>query len=158
MTLLSLRFAARELRAGGRGVRIFLLCLALGVAAIAAASSTAEAFRRGLAQEARTILGGDLAVSVDRAFTPAERATVEKTGRATFAVATRAMAEAPSGARRLVELRGVDGAYPLAGTVDVQGPGGRPMALSQVFAGQGGLPGAAVEQALLDRLHLTLGQ
>jgi len=61
MRLLSLRFAARELRAGVRGFRIFLACLALGVAAIAAAGSTAEAFRQGLAQHAREILGGDLA-------------------------------------------------------------------------------------------------
>src|ERR1700742_3044589 len=106
---LSLRFAAREMRAGVRGFRIFLACLALGVAAIAAASSTAEAFRRGLAQEARTILGGDLAVSADRAFTPAERAAFGRTGRVAYAVATRAMAQAPSGDRRLVELRGVAG-------------------------------------------------
>jgi putative ABC transport system permease protein len=155
---LSWRFAAREMRAGVRGFRIFLACLALGVAAIAAASSTAEAFRRGLAEEARTILGGDLAVSAGRAFTGAERAAFERTGRTTYAVATRAMAQAPSGARRLVELRGVDGAYPLAGEVDVRDAAGRPMTLSAVFAGQGGLAGAAVEQALLDRLHLRLGQ
>ena len=61
MIPLSVRFAARELRAGVRGFRIFLACLALGVAAIAAASSTAEAFRHGLASQAREILGGDLA-------------------------------------------------------------------------------------------------
>ena len=60
MIPLWLRFAARELRSGVKGFRIFLACLALGVAAIAAASSTAEAFRRGLATEAREILGGDL--------------------------------------------------------------------------------------------------
>ncbi len=155
---LSLRFAAREMRAGVRGFRIFLACLALGVAAIAAASSTAEAFRRGLAQEARTILGGDLAISADRDFTSAERAAFERTGRTTYAVAARAMAQTPSGARRLVELRGVDGHYPLAGTVDVRDAAGRPMTLAAVFAGQGALPGAAVEQALLDRLHLRLGQ
>ena len=158
MTPLSLRFAAREMRAGVRGFRIFLACLALGVAAIAAASSTAEAFRRGLAQEARTILGGDLAISADRDFTPAERAAFERTGRTTYAVAARAMAQAPSGARRLVELRGVDGFYPLAGTVDVRDASGRPTTLAAVFTGQGGLPGAAVEQALLDRLQLKLGQ
>jgi putative ABC transport system permease protein len=158
MSPLSLRFAAREMRAGVRGFRIFLACLALGVAAIAAASSTAEAFRRGLSQEARTILGGDVAASVERAFTPAERAAFQRAGRATFAVATRAMAEAPSGARRLVELRGVDGLYPLAGTVDVRDAAGRPVDLAAVFAGRGGAPGVAVEQALLDRLHLALGQ
>lgn len=158
MTPLSLRFAAREMRAGVRGFRIFLACLALGVAAIAAASSTAEAFRRGLAQEARTILGGDLAISVDRAFTPAERAAIERSGRATYAVATRAMAQTASGERRLVELRGVDSLYPLAGAVEAHDAAGRPLALSAVFASHGGLPGAAVEQALLDRLHLQLGQ
>jgi putative ABC transport system permease protein len=155
---LSLRFAGRELRAGVKGFRIFLACLALGVAAIAAASSTAEAFRQGLASEARTILGGDVAVSVQRAFTAPERAAFEARGRTTYAAATRAMAEAPSGARRLVELRGVDSLYPLAGTVDVQDGAGRPLALAQALAPRGGVPGAAVEAALLDRLGLKLGQ
>jgi putative ABC transport system permease protein len=155
---LSVRFATRELRAGVRGFRIFLACLALGVAAIAAASSTAEAFRRGLSSEARTILGGDVAVSAERSFTSAEEAAIRAEGPATFAAATRAMAQAPSGARRLVELRGVDGLYPLAGTVDARGADGKPIALKTVFAGQGGLPGAAVEDALLARLDLKLGQ
>ena len=52
---LAWRFAARELRAGVRGFRVFLACLALGVAAIAAAGSTAEAFRMGLASQAGEI-------------------------------------------------------------------------------------------------------
>ena len=43
MTPLALRFAARELRSGVRGFGIFLASLALGVAAIAAAGSTAGA-------------------------------------------------------------------------------------------------------------------
>ena len=71
---LFLVFAFREPRSGVKGFRIFLACLALGVAAIAAASSTAEAFRQGLASQAREILGGDLAISVSqRRFTPADR-------------------------------------------------------------------------------------
>ena len=102
----ALRFALRELRSGVKGFRIFLACLALGVAAIAAASSTAEAFRQGLAGQAREILGGDLAVSVeDRDFTPAERARLAAAGQLAYAAAARAMAQAPSGDRRLVELR-----------------------------------------------------
>jgi putative ABC transport system permease protein len=155
---LSLRFAGRELRAGTRGFRIFLACLALGVAAIAAASSTAEAFRQGLAAEARTILGGDVAVSVERRFTPQERAAFEARGQTSYAAATRAMAEGPGGARRLVEIRGVDGLYPLAGTVDVRDGAGHPVSLKQALVQTGGLPGAVVESALLDRLGLKLGQ
>jgi putative ABC transport system permease protein len=158
MLPLSLRFAARELRAGINGFRIFLACLALGVAAIAAAGSTAEAFRRGLAAEARVILGGDVAASVERRFTPAERAAFEARGKTSYAIAVRAMAESPAGVRRLVELRGVDSLYPLAGTVDVRDSAGRPVAIAEVLKPVKGVPGAAVEGALLDRLGLRLGE
>ena len=158
MIPLSLRFASRELRSGVRGFRIFLACLALGVAAIAAAGSTAEAFRRGLASEAREILGGDLVVQADRVFTPKERAVFARAGAHAYSAATRAMAEAPSGERRMIELRAVDQAYPLAGTVDLTGPDGRPVALDQALQPLGGIPAAAVEQTLLDRLQLSLGQ
>ena len=65
MIPLSLRFAARELRSGVHGFRIFLACLALGVGAIAAASSTAEAFRQGLAAKAREILGESESVTAE---------------------------------------------------------------------------------------------
>ena len=100
---LSLRFALRELRSGVRGFRIFLACLALGVAAIAAAGSTAEAFRHGLAAQAREILGGDVAVTVQqRRFTPKEQAALNRAGQVAWAVSARAMAQAPSGERRLV--------------------------------------------------------
>ncbi|MET0273498.1 MAG: ABC transporter permease, partial [Phenylobacterium sp.] len=152
--MLAFRFAARELRAGVAGFRIFLACLALGVAAIAAAGSTAEAFRQGLATHAREILGGDVAVSKSlRRFTPAERAALEKTGRVSYAVAGRAMAEAPSGDRRLVELRGVSAGYPLAGQVTLRGA----RSLAEALTVRDGVQGAVVEQALLDRLGLKLG-
>lgn len=154
MAALSLRLAARELRSGVRGFRIFLACLALGVAAIAAAGSTAEAFRHGLASQAREILGGDLYFSVEnRDFTPAERAAFDRLGTTTYTAAARAMAEASSGERRLVSLRGVDGRFPLAGTVKVDGAPD----LKAALADRDGVPGAAVEPALLDRLGLKLG-
>jgi len=151
---LSIRFAARELRSGVRGFRIFLACLALGVAAIAAASSTAEAFRRGLAAEAREILGGDIAVSVQqREFTAQEQAAFVAVGRASFAVGNIAMAEAASGERRLVQLRGVSGDYPLAGKVGLIGA----PSVAAAIADRDGAHGAAVEQGLLDKLGLKLG-
>ena len=132
-----------RLRAGVRGFRIFLACLALGVAAIAAAGSTAEAFRHGLASQAREILGGDLAVSASSAsFTPAERAAFDRTGAVSYAASVEAMAQAPSGERRLVELRGVSDAYPLAGKVELAGGG----SLAEALRPEGDAAGAAVEQ------------
>ena len=156
--MLSLRFAARELRSGVKGFRIFLACLALGVAAIAAAGSTAEAFRRGLASEAEQILGGDLAIQSDRAFTARERAIFDRTGRHAYSAAIRGMAEAPSGERRMVELRAVGPNYPLAGQVELTGPDGKSVSLGQALQPLAGVPAAAVEQALLDRMRLKLGQ
>ncbi|MGI9170357.1 MAG: ABC transporter permease, partial [Caulobacteraceae bacterium] len=151
---LALRLAARELRAGLGGFRIFLACLALGVAAIAAAGSTAQAFRAGLASQAREILGGDLSVSVgERRFTPAERSVMEGAGKVDYAVAAEAMAQAPSGRRRLVELRGVSANYPLAGKVELAGSAG----LAEALRPDGDAQGAAVEKPLLDRLGLSLG-
>lgn len=154
MIPLAVRFAARELRAGVRGFRIFLACLALGVAAIAAAGSTAEAFRQGLATEARDILGGDLAISVQgRRFSHEEQVVFARAGRVAYAAANRAMAEAPSGERRLVELRGVSPEYPVAGRVSLTGAA----SAREATARRGEAYGAAVEAALLERLGLKLG-
>ena len=151
---LAVRFAARELRSGVAGFRIFLACLALGVAAIAAAGSTAQAFREGLGAQAREILGGDLRAGIDqRRFTASERALMEAQGKVSYTAALRAMAQTPAGERRLVQLRGVDDAYPLAGTVKISGT----PSLKEALKPKDGIAGAVVEQALLDRLHLKIG-
>ena len=154
MTPLSFRFAARELRGGVRGFRIFLACLALGVAAIAAAGSTAEAFRRGLASQASEILGCDLALTVrQRGFNPAEQAILGRAGQVSYSVASMAMAQSPAGERRLIELRGVSDTYPLAGKVTLKGASSLQAAIAPV----GGVAGAVVEQPLLDKLHMRVG-
>ncbi|OYW25014.1 MAG: oxidoreductase, partial [Caulobacter sp. 12-67-6] len=53
----------------------------------------------------------------------------------------------------LVDLRGADSAYPLAGKVELEGAA----SLAEALAVRDGLPGAAVEPALLDRLGLKIG-
>jgi len=152
--MLALRFAWRELRSGVAGFRIFLACLALGVAAIAASGSTAEAFRQGLASQAREILGGDVVFSIDQnRFTPGQRMAFAKLGPVAYSVRANAMAETASGQRRLVDMRGVDAAYPLVGRVELAGAPN----LATALRVEEGVAGAAVEQTLLDRLNLTLG-
>ncbi len=151
---LALKFALRELRGGLSGFRIFLACLALGVGAIAAAGSTAEAFRQGLASQAREILGGDLAVTIERQpFSPAQQARLKALGTVSYASLIRTMAETQAGERKLVELRGVDAAYPLAGKVELEGA----PSLAAAFAAVDGVPGAVVERGLLEKLRLKIG-
>ena len=60
----TLRFALRDLRGGLAGLRIFLLCIALGVAAIVGVESLALALNDGMGREGRVILGGDASFSL----------------------------------------------------------------------------------------------
>ena len=56
---LAWRLARRDLRSGLRGFGIFLTCIALGVAAIAAVGQVRAAIGAGLASQGAVILGGD---------------------------------------------------------------------------------------------------
>lgn len=151
---LAFRFARRELRSGIAGFRIFLACLALGVAAIAASGSTAEAFRQGLASQAREILGGDVVFSLDQGrFSPDQRIAFAALGPVAYSVRANGMAETGAGRRRLVDMRGVDAAYPLVGAVELSGAPD----LATALRVENGVAGAVVEQGLLDRLGLKLG-
>ena len=121
--LLPLRFALRELRGGLRGFYVFIACIALGVMAIAGVASVSSGLADGLAREGRVILGGDLAFSLSlREATGEERAFLESRGRLSLAATMRAMARAADGRTALVELKAVDAAYPLYGTVALEPP------------------------------------
>ena len=75
------RFAARDLRGGLEGLRIFLACIALGVGAIVAVNSLARALDDGLARDGRTILGGDAAFTlIHRELAADERAFLSARG------------------------------------------------------------------------------
>jgi putative ABC transport system permease protein len=154
MSLLVPRFALRELRGGLRGFAVFIACIALGVAAIAGVSSFARSLGDGLAREGRVILGGDVSFSlIHREVSAAERAFLDSKGQVSVAATMRAMAGATSGERALVELKAVDGAYPLFGAVALEPPGD----LRATLAERDGAFGAAVDPALLARLNLERG-
>ena len=149
--LLPLRFAARELRGGLRGFYVFIACTALGVMAIAGVSSLAAGLAEGLAREGRVILGGDLAFTLSmRSANAEERAFLDRQGAVSLAATMRAMARAQDGRTTLVEVKAVDGNYPLYGSVaaDPQPP------LEQTLAYRNGAFGAAAESGLLARLSL----
>ncbi|MFO0170157.1 MAG: ABC transporter permease [Alphaproteobacteria bacterium] len=121
---LAFRIARRELRGGLRGLRIVLACLALGVAAITAVGTLRAGVDAGLAADGARILGGDVEIaSPYRPLGEAPRAWLAARGaRVSEVVTLRAMAVAESGQRMLVEVKAVDGAYPLFGTLEVQPP------------------------------------
>jgi len=160
--LLPLRFALREMRGGLRGFAVFVACIALGVMAIAGVGSFAASLGDGLAREGSMILGGDMAFSlIHREATPAERAFLDRRGTVSVAATTRAMARSADGTmarsndRRtaLVELKAVDGRYPLYGSVALEPA----LPLAAALEERDGAFGAVVETALLARLDLKPG-
>ena len=153
---MAITIARRELRGGLKGFRIFIACLALGVAAIAGVAALSTAISEGLARDGRSLLGGDVAIrSIQQAANADQQAFfADNADRVSHFATMRASAiDLRNNARRLVELKGVDDAYPLFGTLELTPPLSPAQALGQV----NGHWGAVVETGLLHRLNLAIG-
>lgn len=151
---LPLRFALREMRGGLNGFYVFIACIALGVMAIAGVGSVAASLGDGLAREGRTLLGGDAAFSlIQREATPNEVAFLRSRGDVSVATTMRGMARTDDGRSALVELKAVDGAYPLLGELKLEPP----MPVADLLARRDDAFGAAADPALLARLDLKIG-
>jgi putative ABC transport system permease protein len=148
---LALAIAVRELRSGAGGLTVFVLCIALGVAAVAAIGSLSASFDEALARQGRTLIGGDLSFElVHREANAEERSALEALGQLSESASLRAMARSDKGKSALIEVKAVDDTYPLYGDVvvtraDTQGP---------IWRNDGVV---LVEQTLLDRLGLDVG-
>jgi putative ABC transport system permease protein len=153
--ILALRLAWRELRGGVRGLWIVLLCLALGVASIAAVGTLRVAINRGLTADGRQILGGDLQIDGGSQPVPDTlRAWLRARGASlSDVVQMRSILVAPSGQRQLIELKAVDAAWPLVGA-PVLSPS---LKLAQALAQRDGQYGLLAERVVLDRLGLHPG-
>jgi putative ABC transport system permease protein len=153
---LALRLARREMRSGLGGFRLFIACLALGVAAIAAILSFSRAVEEGLRADAREIMGGDVAISIlYREATPEQMAFMREQGRLVRWIDSRAMARPTKedGRPALVQLKAVEPAYPLYGAVELQGGG----TLGDALAKRNGIWGAVVEESALRRMNMAPG-
>ena len=155
---LAARLARRELRGGLRSFRVFLACLTLGVAAIAAVGSVRQAIQAGLTHEGAALLGGDAQIELTYRFADAnERAWMTQTAtRVSEIVDFRSMAvvrgdDDPH--RGLTQVKAVDGNYPLVGSVLLSPD----IPLTRALDGANGLPGAVMDPVLIERLGLSIG-
>ncbi len=157
---LAARFAARELRGGLKGFRVFLLCLALGVAAVAAVGSVRLAISEGLQREGRAILGGDAELEFTyRMPTAEERAWMDARAMAvseTVDFRSMAVAESPLTGRTergLTQVRAVDDAYPLVGAVTLEPA----MPIAEALGRSDGRWGVVMDPLLIARLGVEVG-
>ena len=152
---LALRLALREMRGGLKGFYIFLACITLGTAAIAGVNSVSSAITQAIASQGQTLLAGDVRFEFRNRFaTPEELNYFEGLGAVSRTTGLRSMVRLPDGSdQTLVEAKGVDGAYPLYGTLETEPQ--KPAAA--LFAKEGDAYGAVVAPLLLDRLGLAVG-
>ncbi|MCG8510655.1 MAG: ABC transporter permease, partial [Rhodospirillales bacterium] len=153
---LALRLARREFRGGLRGFRVFLACLALGVAAIAGVGTLSESIVAGLRGDARTLLGGDVELRMQHVAAEEKHLQYLRDNSAQLSqiVRMRAMAR-PTGAdgRALVELKAVDGVYPMVGSV-LSEPD---LPLADLLDRRDGTWGVIVDPNLLGKLKIGIG-
>ncbi|KAB0681503.1 ABC transporter permease [Aureimonas leprariae] len=144
------------MRGGLRGFAVFLACIALGVAAIAAVNSVSAMMTRGIESEGRAILGGDARFGlVQRTATPEELDYLGSLGKVAAVTSMRSMARTASGEGdpTLVELKAIDGAYPLYGRAETT-----PAApLADLLAERNGRFGALAAPELLERMNVRPG-
>jgi len=152
--LQAMRLVRRELRSGLKGFGVFLACLTLGVFAISAIGSFVASAENGLLSDASALLGGDIETSFyHRELSDSQRAYFVARGKISHVMTMRSMATDPAGENRLlVELKAVDSTYPLYGQIGIEPE----QSLEVAIENRNGF-GALVEQSLLDRLQLKVG-
>ena len=152
------QIARRELRGGLQGFRVFLACLLLGVGAIAAVGTVRVSIEQGLQQEGATILGGDAEVSfTHRSAGDEEQIWLGKTAQSLSEIIDfRSMAIVDRDGTietGLTQIKAVDDAYPLYGAVILEPD----IPLADALAQKDGMNGAVMQQILIDRLGMTIG-
>ncbi|WP_173425726.1 ABC transporter permease [Aurantiacibacter marinus] len=115
--------AKRDLSSGFRGLRLLLVCLFLGVGALAAIGSLTSAIQNELDSQGQTLLGGDFEIELwQRTLNAEETAFLEQYGTLSPGYRLQAMASTVEAAVP-IELKAVADNYPMYGTLLLEGSG-----------------------------------
>jgi putative ABC transport system permease protein len=151
---LALSIARRELRGGLKGFRVFLACLALGVAAIAAVGTLRAGIQQGLSEQGAVILGGDAEMRFAyRTADAEERAYMERIATRVSEVYDFRSMVLTEDDQALTQIKAVDSAWPLTGSAGLDPA----IPVAEALGPQNGLPGAIMDPVLMDRLDLAIG-
>ena len=156
-----LRMAWRESR-GGRRLWLLTGSVVAGVAALVAINSFTQNLRSSVAEQARSLLGADMAFRSNRALTPRVNALLDsliapdsskanpRSGRRALQISFVGMAYVPRTAGvRLVQVRAIEGGYPFYGSIATE-PKGKWRSL-------GDSDGVLVDPVLLSALNARIG-
>jgi len=142
------QIARRDLNARFRGLRLLLVCIFLGTAALAAIGTLTASIERELQSSGQELLGGDLEVEVwQRDLSEDELSALREYGTLSGGYRMQAMASTDDAAAP-VELKAIDASWPLYGSFTLA-DGTEPGAPSA--------NDAYLAQGALDRLDIAVG-
>ncbi len=123
----ALTLALREGRSSARRLATYMIAITIGVAALVAINSFRANVVRSVDEESRTLLGADLRLNSNTQFPDSVRALIDSLetaspGTTAEVVSTITIAVSDGGVR-LVQLRGVQGPYPVYGTMATEPAG-----------------------------------
>lgn len=162
---LAFKIAARDMRGGSRasvrgfGLGVLVAGVLVGCAAVALVGAASQSLIDGARRGALEAVGGDLSLRLfHRPPSEAELAVIRREGDVSVSAELRPMARAvrdgeAHGSAVLVELKGVDAAYPLYGALELLPT----FKLYALLNQQGGVYGAVADPALFDALGVTPG-
>ena len=116
--------AWRDSRASRRRLLLFTLCISVGIAALVAVGSFGHSLADAVQEQARALLGADLAISSRVRFTASDEAFIRSLGgEQAREIAFSTMLVFPStDATRLVQLRAIDENFPFYGAIETSPP------------------------------------
>ncbi len=146
------RMAWRDSRTERYRLAIFSLAIIAGVAALVSIHSLKASLKRGIATQAKALLGADLQITSHRPFAADEIADLSARGRRIAQeVSFSSMLYFPdSDAARLVQVRGIEGDFPFYGAVRTTPP--------EAWGRLHSEPGIVLERATMEQYKAKEGQ
>lgn len=147
----SLRMAWRDSRRSRRRLLLYSTSIMMGIAALVAIGSFGRSLGHAMDQQAKSLLGADLAIHSRQPFTPDAAAFLQSLGGAqTREVSFATMIQfVKGGGSRLVQVRAIEGDFPYYGTLETE-----PTDAAGLFrTGRGAL----VEESLMTQFEAAVG-
>ena len=143
--------AWRDGKASGRRLMLFMASIILGIAAVVSIQSFSNNLKQNIELQSKTLMGADYLIDSDQLPNEKVQAIIDSLGGAAgMEVKFASMAAFPkSNTTKLVQIRGIDGSFPLYGTFET-----KPASAANDYIEVGG---ALVDATLMLQFNLQPG-
>ena len=118
-----LKMAWRDGKASGKRLLLFMASIILGIAAVVSIQSFSQNLKENIASQSKTLMGADYRIDSNQLPTEKVQKIIDSLGPRGREVSFASMAAFPkNGATKLVQIRGIEGGFPLYGEFETIPP------------------------------------